>query len=36
MLLDVADVVCTDIEDLRVPAKGEPFEINTGDSRPIK
>ena len=36
MLLEVADVFCVDIEDLRTPAKGEPFEINTGDAPPIK
>ena len=36
MLLGVADVLCTEIEDLRTPAKGEPFEIDTGDAKPIK
>ena len=36
MLLDVADVFCTDIEDLKKPAKGEPFEIDTGNTSPIK
>ena len=36
MLLGVSDVFCTSIEDLRIPAKGEPFEILTGTSRPIK
>jgi hypothetical protein len=36
MLLEVADVFCTDIEDLKQPAKGEPFEINTEGASPIK
>lgn len=36
MLLDAADVLCTAIEDLQIPATGEPFEIDTQDARPIK
>lgn len=36
MLLDVAEVFCTAIEDLKVPAKGEAFEIITGEAKPIK
>ena len=36
MLLEISDVFCVDIEDLKSPAKGEPFEIDTGTAKPIK
>ena len=36
MLLEISDVFCIDIEYLKIPAKGEPFEIDTGTAKPIK
>ena len=36
MLLDVAEVFATSLDDLRQPAKGEKFRIDTGTSPPIK
>lgn len=36
MLLEVASVLATSIEDLRTAAKGDPMEIDTGEARPIK
>ena len=36
MLLGVADVFATSLDDLVVPASGEEFEIDTGDAVPIK
>ncbi len=36
MLLDVAEVFATSLIDLREPAKGEKFKIDTGSSAPIK
>ena len=36
MLLSVADVFATSLDDLSTPATGEPFYIDTGDSPPIK
>ena len=36
MLLEVADVFATSLDDLAQPAKGDTFCIDTGDSIPIK
>ena len=36
MLLDVAEVFATSLEDLKHPAVGEKFQIDTGASPPIK
>jgi hypothetical protein len=36
MLLQVADVFATSLEDLRQPALSEEFHIDTGVSLPIK
>ena len=36
MLLSVADVFATSLQDLAVPAKGDKFSIDTSDALPIK
>jgi hypothetical protein len=36
MLLGVADVFATHLDDLATPAAGEKFHIDTGDHTPIK
>jgi len=36
MLLQVADVFATSLQDLSTPASGDSFEIDTGTATPIK
>ena len=36
MLLEVADALAVSMDDLRVPAAGAKFRVDTGDATPIK